>query len=265
MRLRRALVPTLLPALVLTATLAQAETVPAMRPMPRPATVVVSTMSQPTAPLIRPQPRPAFAAAAVDPLPEMHPQPRPEAELVPVAMVTGNARKPAKASMQGSLCNRADIKGKLLQPIVSRIKGCNVPDAVQVSEIAGVALSPPATINCEEAVALSDWITHGLQPAFDHSVARLEVADSYACRPRNNVPGKPVSVHGQGQAIDIAAFVTTSGRTLSVARDYNAAMRKAQKAGCGTFHTILGPGSDGYHETHIHFDVAQHGGRDYCR
>jgi hypothetical protein len=93
---------------------------------------------------------------------------------------------------------------------------------------------------------------------------RLNVVDSYACRPRNNVPGNPVSVHGLGQAIDIAGFVTASGQTLTVAGNYNSQIRAAQKAGCGTFHTILGPGSDGYHESHIHFDVAQHRGHDYC-
>lgn len=249
--------------LALTAGLAQAESgIPRLRPMAKPGLVMVATMSRPTEPLTRPMPRPVLAAQG--PMAVIRPQPRPGAELVPVAMVPDKSRKPAKVSMAGSVCNRADIKGKVLAPIVSRIKGCNVPDAVQVSEIAGVALSPPATINCEEATALANWVTHGLQPSFNNAVARLRVADSYACRPRNNVPGNPVSVHGLGDAIDIEGFVTTSGKTLSVASDYNAAMRKAQKAGCGTFRTILGPGSDGYHENHIHFDVAPHGGRDYC-
>jgi hypothetical protein len=166
--------------------------------------------------------------------------------------------------MKGALCQRADIKGKALPPIVSRNKGCNVPDAVLVSEVAGVKLLPPATVNCEEARALSTWVTQGLQPAFSHSIVRLNVVDSYACRPRNNVPGGPVSVHGLGQAIDIAGFVTNAGQTYTVASNYNSQIRAAQKAGCGICHTILGPGSDGYHESHLHFDVARHGGRDYC-
>jgi hypothetical protein len=27
----------------------------------------------------------------------------------------------------------------------------------------------------------------------------------------------------------------------------------------------LGPGSDGFHEDHLHYDVARHGGGAYCR
>ena len=70
-----------------------------------------------------------------------------------------------------------------------------------------------------------------------------------------------------GRAFPIQAGGTvkiTWGQTYTVAQNYNAQIRAAQKAGCGIFHTILGPGSDGYHESHIHFDVAHHGGQDYC-
>lgn len=219
-------------------------------PMPRPALAVVAAAALA---LIRPMPRPDFAVREPD-------SQLAAEQLIPVAQ----PQKPAKASLKGSVCQRAEIKGKVLPPIRSVNKGCNVPDAVLVSQIAGVAFNPPATINCEEAQALSAWVQNGLQPAFNNTIIALNVADSYACRPRNNVRGNQVSVHGLGQAIDIASFVTNSGRTYTVAQNYNAQIKAAQKSGCGTFHTILGPGSDGYHETHIHFDVSHHGGRDYC-
>ncbi len=176
-----------------------------------------------------------------------------------------SAQKPKTAAASGYVCQSPDIKGKALPALQPRTKGCKIDAPVLVSEVAGVQLVPPATINCTEARALSEWVTTGLQPAFDGAIVRLNVADSYACRPRNNVPGNPVSVHGLGQAIDIAGFKTVSGATLTVAADYGRQIKAAQKAGCGIFHTILGPGSDGYHENHIHFDVAPHGGRDYCR
>lgn len=191
------------------------------------------------------------------------PKPRPDVSVQTVALAP-KPQNPANGSLKGSVCQRPEIKGKALPPIKSRTKGCNVPEPVLVSEISGVRLVPPATINCEEAKALSLWVTTGLQPAFGNSVVRLNVADSYACRPRNNMPGNPVSVHGLGQAIDIGGFLTASGRTYTVAENYGSQIKAAQKAGCGIFHTILGPGSDGYHESHIHFDVARHGGGDYC-
>ncbi len=136
---------------------------------------------------------------------------------------------------------------------------------VLVFSVSGVALNPPATLTCEEATALSIWIVKGLQPVFNNTVVGMNVADSYSCRPRNNVCGARISEHGTGNAIDIAGFVTNTGKTYSVADNYTSAIRAAQKAGCGIFHTILGPGSDGYHETHLHLDVAPYRGRPYCR
>ena len=234
-------------ALILSSGLAQAEAdLPKVRPMPRPQAELAA---------MHPQPRPQPAL--------IRPMPRPDVSVQTVVLAP-KAQKPVSGPTKGAVCQRADIKGKMLPPIVSRNQGCNVADPVLLSEVAGVRLLPPATVNCEEARALSTWIRAGLQPAFGNAIVRLNVVDSYACRPRNNVPGNPVSVHGLGQAIDIAGFVTASGQTYTVASNYNSQIRAAERAGCGTFHTILGPGSDGYHENHIHFDVAHHGGSDYC-
>ncbi|MFY9319919.1 extensin family protein, partial [Lentibacter algarum] len=43
------------------------------------------------------------------------------------------------------------------------------------------------------------------------------------------------------------------------------AIRAAHKAACGPFGTTLGPGSDGYHEDHLHFDTARYSGGPYCK
>jgi hypothetical protein len=125
-------------------------------------------------------------------------------------------------------------------------------------------LNPAATLNCDAAGALAEWINEGLQPAFNNRVVQLNIATSYACRPRNNVRGAKVSEHGSGNAIDISGFVLDSGRTMTVARNYGAEIRTAKKAACGTFRTTLGPGSDGYHEDHIHLDTSQRRGNPYC-
>jgi hypothetical protein len=37
------------------------------------------------------------------------------------------------------------------------------------------------------------------------------------------------------------------------------------RAACGTFGTTLGPGSDGMHEDHFHYDTARHRNGAYCR
>ncbi|OZA06604.1 MAG: hypothetical protein B7Y02_14865, partial [Rhodobacterales bacterium 17-64-5] len=206
---------------------------PMIRPQPRPAGALAA------GPMIRPQPRPAALAVqtaqSAAARPSLRPMPRPDFDLKAVALMPA-PQKPA-ASLKGALCQRPGLSGKVLPPIKARNKGCNVADPVLLSEISGVKLVPPATVDCEEARALSTWVATGLQPAFGGKIVRLNVVDSYAGRPRNNVPGKPVSVHGLGQAIDIAGFMTSDGRTYTVADNYGPEIKAAQKAGCGIFRT----------------------------
>ncbi len=219
---------------------------------------------------IRPQPRPVIAAIALPQtgavLPTVRPQARPQDPGETATTTSAPASNPAKpkATRKGSVCNNPNIKGSALKPIVSRVKGCNVKAPVSVTSINGVRLAPAATINCDEAAALSVWIDNGLQPAFNNQVVQLNIVDSYSCRPRNNVRGGRISEHGAGNAIDISGFVLNTGKTMTVRSNYGAQIKRAQKAACGPFRTTLGPGSDGYHEDHLHLDVSQRGGNPYC-
>ena len=138
--------------------------------------------------------------------------------------------------------------------------------ACQATSVAGVALNPAASVDCATAKALKTWIETGLQPAFaPASVVELRIFASYICRSRNNVRGAKISEHGRGKAVDVGAFVLDNGKTITVASNYNRQVRKAHKAACGIFGTTLGPGSDGYHEDHLHFDTAEYRSGPYCR
>jgi len=261
---RLALVLCLLPGLAL----AQS---PEQRPQHRPM-VQATTVA-------RPMPRPikatsvAAAEAAFDgPRPKRRPKglylaqaPEPEVTLVSAPEPQPQVQKPVKQTMKGAVCGMAEIKGRQLAAMRSTTKGCGIANPVEISAIAGVSFSPAPTINCAEAAALAQWITGTLQPAFSGQVKGLQVADSYSCRPRNNVRGNPVSVHGKGEAIDLSAVILTTGKVVEVKSRLDRRWQKARKGGCGTFTVILGPGSDGYHENHIHLDVSQHGGNPYCR
>ncbi len=228
--------------LPLTASIALAEApVTTMRPAPRPPVVVPE---HPTKSI----PYPPHAA------PTRSVAPKPAAK--PIPAVSGKSQP---VSAKGSVCNNPRIKGVQLKPLVSRVKGCIVKEPVMVTSINGVRFAPAVTINCDEAAAFAVWIDQGLQPAFNNQVVQLNIFDSYSCRPTNNVRGAKVSEHGLGNAVDISGFVLKNGKTLTVARNYNSQIRAAQKAACGPFHTTLGPGSDGYHENHIHLDVAHTG------
>lgn len=239
-----------------------------MRPRPRPAALAVpppqpevlvpmATMES----TIRPRARPAglgqMPAAEVQVAAAPMPDPEPE---------TRSSKRKKNKTTRGAVCNDPEIVGEMLAPISSKVKGCGIEEPVRITAIAGIRLSQPATINCPTAIALNRWIKGGLRPAMrGKKVVELESAASYICRPRNNVKGNKISEHGRGNAIDIAGFTFSDGSSWSVLNNYNAQIRKAHKAACGVFGTTLGPGSDGFHENHLHFDTAGYRSGPYCR
>ncbi len=260
-------------------------------PQARPAVVtdaVETAVAAATAPL-------AFAAADAaaltqSPRPRARPQTATETTTAPVTAVsTASApapreRKGFMASLFGPprarpsdqddtpapqgnfVCGDPAIIGQRLEPIGSGTRGCGIAEPVQITSIDSITLSQPATIDCATATALRQWIDTGLRPAYGNSrVAGLQIAGHYVCRPRNNIRGAQISEHGRGKAIDISGIIMADGRVLTVQGNWNSAMRAAYRAGCGIFGTTLGPGSDGYHEDHMHFDTASHRNGAYCR
>ncbi len=205
-----------------------------------------------SAAMLRPHPRPKNLAAPDDELAADQPE---------------STEKPnKKQSRKGSVCGDPDIRGQEIPSITSKTKGCGVAEPVRVTAINGIPFSQPATFDCDTARALKRWMREGMTPAFgNREVVQLHIFGSYMCRSRNNVRGAKISEHGRGKAVDIAGFVFSDGREWTVARDYNKQIRRAQKAACGIFGTTLGPGSDGYHEDHLHFDTADYRSGAYCR
>ena len=174
-------------------------------------------------------------------------------------------KKREQASMEGAVCGVPAIKGQEIAAIKSKVQGCGVPEAVAITSVAGVRLSQAATVDCSIAKALNSWVDEVAQPAFDGKLAELRIAAHYVCRSRNNVKGAKISEHGKGKAIDISAFILTNGQVLSVRENYNKLLRRIYKAACPYFKTTLGPGSDGYHEDHFHFDTSARDSGSYCR
>ena len=245
-----------------------------LRPMPRPATEATQTTT-----LLRPRHRPddlipaqPDVAAVTASAPMLRPKPRPaglvqsqEQEELAAAVPPKKPGKDKK-SKKGSVCGDPAIKGAKLARVTSKVKGCGVDDPVQVTSVDGIRLSQPATLDCATAVALKSWVQKAMRPAFgNREVVELRIAAHYICRPRNNIKGNKISEHGRGKAIDISGFIFADGKEWTVARDYNKQIRKAHKNACGIFGTTLGPGSDGYHEDHLHFDTASYRSGSYCR
>jgi hypothetical protein len=217
---------------------------------------------------ITPKPRPKTAGtaatkASTSAVPSLAPRPRPKNLNTQLAAPSKPSKK---ASAKGSVCGDPTIIGQAIAAIPAKVKGCGLAEPVRLTSVSGVSLNPAATIGCPTALALKAWIDGGLQPAFGNNpVIELKVAASYVCRTRNNIKGARASEHARGNAIDIGGFTMRDGTTWTVARNYNSTIRKAHKAACGTFGTTLGPGSDGFHEDHLHFDIARYSNDSYCR
>jgi hypothetical protein len=154
--------------------------------------------------------------------------------------------------------------------------GCGGPDVVYLERImladrTEVAIEPPATLRCETAEAIASFVRQDLAPAaaaMGSSLSAIENFDSYDCRGRNRIAGAKLSEHGLANALDIRSIRLRDGRVVRPA-DQAAPLefRVAMKAAvCNRFTTVLGPGSDGYHEDHIHVDrIERHGGYRICQ
>jgi hypothetical protein len=147
--------------------------------------------------------------------------------------------------------------------------GCGGGDIVLLARISvadriAIAIEPPATLRCEMALAVADFVRSDLVSAVSAMgavLSALENYDSYDCRGRNRVAGAKLSEHGRANALDIRSLRFADGRILHPTDDASEQFRLDMKAAaCARFTTVLGPGSDGYHEIHVHVDLAEHGG-----
>ncbi len=227
-----------------------------LRPLPRPKAIVDKVAAASAG-----KGGKGLDLATMVPAPDEPPQPPPPKK----KSKADRAKERETASKKGSVCGVAAIKGEQIAPIKSKVKGCGLADGVRVTSVSGVRLSQAATIDCATAKALNTWVKDVLQPAYGGSVVELRVAAHYICRPRNNKSGAKVSEHGRGKAIDIGGIVLDSGKAVMVLGGYDKTLSRVHKGACGIFGTTLGPGSDGYHEDHLHFDTAASRNGPYCR
>ena len=128
-----------------------------------------------------------------------------------------------------------------------------------------IAVVPPAIVRCTLAEAVVQWVRENLVPAARALNGTLKSIDNYAsydCRGRNRIAGAKLSEHGKANALDIRSIRLAGGAVVEltdphVAKDVRENLRAST---CARFTTVLGPGSDGYHENHIHVDLAARAG-----
>lgn len=184
------------------------------------------------------------------------------------------AAPPAPATPQPTACRLALSEDIAIAPSIPDIKGpgaCGGTDLVRLEAIVlpdkhRIAVTPPATLRCSMAWAIADWIRTDIAPLTQRlgsEITTLDNYDSYECRGFNRIPGAHLSEHGRANALDVRAFKLADGRSIALTdRTVPRETREAVlHSVCSRFVTVLGPGSDGYHEEHIHLDLMEHKNR----
>src|SRR5450631_2388500 len=267
------------------------------RPRPRRAAAIPPSMPLPKsrpadAPVTEPE-KPAAAnpaPAATDKVAEQAtlPLPKPRPADAPVTEPEGPAAaKPAPAATDKpaeqtssppappappppSACRLALTDAIAIAPSVPDIKGpgeCGGEDLVRLEAVVlpdkrRVSVKPAAIMRCAMASQIVDWIRIDMAPlatSLGSVVSDLNNLDSFECRGRNGIAGAKMSEHGRANALDVHDLKLANGQAITftdrtVPRDVRETVLHSM---CARFTTVLGPGSDGYHEDHIHLDLME--------
>jgi len=198
---------------------------------------------------------------------------RPAAEEAAKETGKDNTTKPAEQAApapQPSACRLALTEAIAIAPSIPDIHGaggCGGEDLVRLEAIVlpdkrKISLKPAAILRCPMASALADWIRTDIAPlaaGLGSTLSDLDNFDSFECRGRNRVVGARLSEHGRANALDVRAFRLANGRAISLTdRTVPRELRETVlHSACTRFSTVLGPGSDWYHEDHIHLDLME--------
>jgi hypothetical protein len=231
-----------------------------------------------------PRPKHRRAVALSIPLPKPRPAEAPGIGDKPTEGKPGEADKPAAekpepAPPPPSACRLALTEAIAIARSIPAISGpgaCGGDDLVRLEAVVlpdrkQVVVKPAAILRCAMAAAIADWVRSDMAPfaqSLGTTLSDLDNFDSFECRGRNRVSGAKLSEHGRANALDIRALKFANGQSLSltdrgVAREQREAVLHSA---CARFTTVLGPGSDWYHEDHIHLDLAERrGGYRICQ
>jgi hypothetical protein len=217
-------------------------------------------------PVPLPRPRPlGLSTTPTIPLPPLRPS-------IPPAVETPEPALPSPCVLRLT----ADIAIVEPLPPILAANGCGIDDPVRLNAVMSkdnvrIAVTPPATLRCTTAEAVAHWVRDDVAPiaaTLGAPLGGVANFDSYECRGRNRVLGAMISEHGKGNAIDIRALTLANGKSYELTDIHidRQARERLKASACARFTTVLGPASDGFHENHVHVDLAERrGGYRLCQ
>ena len=211
-------------------------------------------------PLPKPRPADAPAAPAAEPLSERQTPAEPDkpaGQAVPAP--------PAASACRLALSEQIAIAPSI--PDIHGAGGCGGEDLVRLEAVLlpdqhVVTVTPAAILRCSMAAAVADWIRSDMAPlaaSLGSEISDLDNFDSFECRSRNRVVGARLSEHGRANALDVRALKLANGRSIALTdRTVPRQLREqVLQSVCARFSTVLGPGSDWFHEEHVHLDLME--------
>ncbi|MEH2536965.1 extensin family protein [Bradyrhizobium sp. AZCC 1708] len=215
-----------------------------------------------------PRPRPAEAPSAEPEQPAEKEQASPEKDKAKEQAAPAPQPTPQPSACRLALTDEVAIAPSI--PDIRGANGCGGEDLVRLEAIVlpdkrRVSVKPAAILRCPMASALAEWIRKDIAPLAERlgsTVSDLDNFDSFECRGRNRIVGAKLSEHGRANALDVRAFKLTDGTSISLTdRTVPRKLRETVlHSACTRFSTVLGPGSDWYHEDHIHLDLMERRG-----
>ena len=151
------------------------------------------------------------------------------------------------------------------------VAGCGIDAPVRLSSVTVmgsdiVNFPDRPLLDCQFAAVFTDYVRLIVAPLgqtmLHAKIVGIETGPGYDCRTQDRIAGAKISAHAKGLAVDFVAITLADKRRVLVERQTGSDasyFRAVRMAACGWFTTVLGPGTDAFHVSHMHLDIAPHG------
>jgi hypothetical protein len=150
---------------------------------------------------------------------------------------------------------------------------CRVASPVRLTSIkttgGSIELPGRPLLRCGFAKVFAQWAGDVAAPLSlgitGQKLVAITTGPGFQCRERRGDTTAKISEHAFGNAIDIASLVLANGVDVPIGEIPKASGPQFRLLGalrlsaCGYFTTVLGPGSNSAHESHLHVDFGLHG------
>ena len=152
-------------------------------------------------------------------------------------------------------------------PEVPLENGCGYDNAAILTQSGVSYTGGRVLLRCSAMIPLLVWQRQIVEPAALRDLGRrislIRELGTYSCRNINHATVGRRSQHALANAIDIAAFRTDDGETISIAKDWHDTgprgrfLHEVRDGACRIFGVVLSPDYNELHHDHLHLDTSR--------